>query len=234
MTRDPSPLVALSRWRAPLGERSDHYLNTLSLAGGRVLYLQPQPELDAKRELATAAGLVLSGGIDVDPRLYGQRRHPETDWHHPFRDRYELALLEEALRRDMPVLGICRGHQLLNVIMGGKLIQHIPGDSHRAEPEPPRRSAWHEVTLAAGSRLAGILGEGRIRVNSRHHQGVAPEMVASGLRATAVSPDGLVEAMEGERQRWLVSVQWHPERPEMAEAMAPLFAAFVQACRQSQ
>ena len=92
---DSSPLVALSRWRAPLGERSDHYLNTLSLAGARVLYLQPQPELDAKRELAAAAGLVLSGGIDVDPHLYGQRRHPETDWHHPFRDQYEIRLLED-------------------------------------------------------------------------------------------------------------------------------------------
>ena len=222
MAEGSPPPIALPRWRAPLGERSDHYVDSLLRADARVSYLQPNPKSDTRRELADAVGLVLSGGIDVDPRLYGQRRRPETDWHHPFRDRYELALLEEALRRDMPVLGICRGHQLLNVIMGGKLIQHIPGDSHRAEPEPPRRSAWHEVTLAAGSRLAGILGEGRIRVNSRHHQGVAPEMVASGLRATAVSPDGLVEAMEGERQRWLVSVQWHPERPEMAEAMAPL------------
>jgi len=231
---DSSPLIALSRWRAPLGERSDHYLNSLSLAGARVLYLQPEPEVDAKRELANAAGLVLSGGIDVDPRFYGQRRRPETDWHHPFRDRYEVALLEEALRRDMPVLGICRGHQLLNVFMGGKLIQHIAGDSHRAELEPPRRSTWHQVAVATGSRLAAILGEGQILVNSRHHQGLALEMVAGGLCATALSPDGLVEAMEGERQRWLVSVQWHPERPEMAETMAPLFSAFVQACRQSR
>ena len=231
---DSSPLIALSRWRAPLGERSDHYLNSLALTGGRVLYLQPQPEVDAKRELASVAGLVLSGGIDVDPRLYGQRRHPEMDSPHPFRDRYELALLEEALRRDMPVLGICRGHQLLNVFMGGKLIQHIAGDNHRAELEPPRRSAWHEVSAAAGSRLAAILGEGGIWVNSRHHQGLAPEMVARRLSATALSPDGLVEALEGERQRWLVSVQWHPERPEMAETMAPLFSAFVQACRQGR
>jgi putative glutamine amidotransferase len=234
MVQDESQPIALSRWRAPLGERSDHYLESLSRAGARVLYLQPSPEADAGRELTNAAGLVLSGGIDVDPRLYGQRRHREMDQPHPFRDHYELALLEEALRRDMPVLAICRGHQLLNVSMGGKLIQHIAGDSHRAELGPPRRSAWHEVALVAGSRLAGILGDGRILVNSRHHQGVAPEMVAGGLRATALSPDGLVEAMEGERQRWLVSVQWHPERPEMATTMAPLFAAFVQACRQSR
>ena len=231
MMQNESPIIALSRWRAPLGERSDDYLNSLSAAGGRARYLQPSPQVDAKRELTNAAGLVLSGGVDVDPRLYGQRRHPEMDPPHRFRDSYEVKLLEEALRRDMPVLGICRGHQLLNVFMGGRLIQHIAGDGHRAKLEPPRSSAWHEVTLLAGSRLAAVLGDGRIRVNSRHHQGIAPEMVAPGLRATALSPDGLVEAMEGERQRWLVSVQWHPERPEMAETMRPLFEALVQACR---
>jgi putative glutamine amidotransferase len=234
MIRDVSPPIALPRWRAPLGERSDHYLDSLQRAGARVLYLQPSPGVDAKRELASIVGLVLSGGIDVDPQLYGQSRHPETDWHHPFRDRYELALLQEALRRDLPVLGICRGHQLLNVFMGGKLVQHIADDSHRAELEPPRRSSWHEVTLVKGSRLAGILGGGRIRVNSRHHQGVTPETVADGLQPTALSPDGLIEAVEGNRQHWVVGVQWHPERPEMAETMAPLFAAFVEACRQER
>ena len=234
MVQDDFPLVALPRWRAPLGERSDNYLDSLRRAGARVVYLEPNPQVDAQRELANVAGLVLSGGVDVDPHRYGERRHREMDQPHPFRDSYELALLGEAVRRDMPVLAICRGHQLLNVFMGGKLIQHIADDSHRAEAEPPRRSAWHQVSLAPESRLAAILGEGRVLVNSRHHQGVAPEMVAEGLRVTALSPDGVVEAMEGERQRWLVSVQWHPERPEMAETMAPLFAAFVAACRQGR
>lgn len=232
MVQDESAPVALPRWRAPLGERSDHYLQSLWRAGARVLYLQPSPEVDARRELANVAGLVLSGGVDIDPRLYGERPHSQTDRPHPFRDRYELALLKEAVRRDLPVLAICRGHQLLNVFMGGKLIQHIANNSHRAEPDPPRRSAWHDVTLAAESRLADTLGDGPVQVNSRHHQGVAPEIVASGLRVTGLSPDGLVEAMEGESQRWLVSVQWHSERPEMAQTMAPLFAVFWKACRQ--
>jgi len=231
MMRQESPLIALPRWRAPLGERSDHYLDSLQRADARVLYLEPDPEVDHRQELAKVAGLVLSGGVDVDPGLYGERRHHETGSCHPFRDRYELALLQEALRRDLPVLAICRGHQLLNVSLGGKLIQHIAGDAHRAGLEPPRASAWHEVSLVGGSRLAAILGEGGVLVNSRHHQGVGLEMVADGLRATALSPDGLVEALEGECQRWLVSVQWHPERPEMVETMAPLFAAFAQACR---
>jgi putative glutamine amidotransferase len=232
MIRKESPLVALPRWRAPLGERSDHYLDSLQRAGARVVYLEPSSDVDAARELRNTAGLVLSGGVDVDPRLYAERRRPETHEPDPLRDRYELALLAEALRRDLPVLAICRGHQLLNVFLGGKLVQQIAGDAHRADLEPPRRSSWHEVSLAAGSRLADILGEGPLLVNSRHHQGIAPEMVAGGLRGTAMSPDGLVEAFEGERKRWLVSVQWHPERPEMAETMADLFAAFAEACRQ--
>jgi gamma-glutamyl-gamma-aminobutyrate hydrolase PuuD len=231
MARDTSPPIALPRWRAPRGERSDHYLDSLQRAGAHVLYVRPSPEPDPERDLAGVAGLVLSGGVDVDPELYGQRRHPETDWRHPFRDRYEIALLGEALRRDLPVLGICRGHQLINVHLGGRLIQHIPDDSHRADLEPPRRSSWHEVELTRGSRLEGIFGRNRIRVNSRHHQGVTPEMLAVGLRPAALSPDGLVEGMEGEHQQWLVGVQWHPERPEVAEAMTPLFAAFVEACR---
>ncbi len=231
MARDDSPLIALPRWRAPRGERSDHYLDSLQRTGAHVLYLRPSPEPDPERDLAGVAGLVLSGGIDVDPGLYGQSRHPETDWRHPFRDRYETALLGVALQRDIPVLGVCRGHQLINVHMGGKLVQHIPDDNHRAELEPPHASSWHEVALIKGSRLEGIFGRQRMRVNSRHHQGLRPEMVAEGLRATAISLDGLVEGLEGERQHWLVGVQWHPERPEMAEAMAPLFAAFVDACR---
>jgi len=223
------PRIGLPRWRAPHGERTDHYLESLARAGSEVVYLEPAPQVDARRELEGIQGLVLSGGIDVNPRLYGQRRHPETDPPHPFRDRYELTLLEEALGRDIPVLAICRGHQLLNVFTGGKLLQHIADNSHRAEQEPPRRSAWHDVEILPASRLAAILGDGRRRVNSRHHQGVTPDIVGAGLRVTAVSPDGLVEGLEGAGQRWLVGVQWHPERPEMAESMAVLFQAFVEA-----
>ncbi|MDP2950528.1 MAG: gamma-glutamyl-gamma-aminobutyrate hydrolase family protein, partial [Chloroflexota bacterium] len=90
-------------------------------------------------------------------------------------------------------------------------------------------SAWHEVEVLPESRLAAILGDGRVRVNSRHHQGVTPDIVGSGLRVTSIAPDGWVEGLEGASQRWLVSVQWHPERPEMAGTMGPLFREFVRA-----
>ncbi len=228
--RFPPLRIGLPRWRAPVGERTPDYLNSITRAGGDVRFLQPSPSADVKGQLEGIRGLVLSGGGDVDPALYGQRRHPQTDWPHPFRDKYDMALLEEALRRDIPVLAICRGHQLLNVFMGGELVQHIDDNSHR-EDEETRESRWHTVRQTPGSRLASILGRGQVRVNSRHHQGVAESMVGRGLQVTSVSPDGWIEGLEGTEPRWLVAVQWHPEREEMAESMAGLFSAFVEAAR---
>ncbi len=225
--------IGLPRWRAPAGERTQDYLRSIAGAGGDARYLEPSPDADAKGQLEGIRGLVLSGGTeDVDPALYGQRRHPESERPHPFRDRYEMALLEEALRRDIPVLAICRGHQLLNVFMGGELVQDIAGNSHR-EDEETHESAWHPVRQTPGSRLASILGKGQTQVNSRHHQGVAEGMVGRGLQVASVSPDGLIEGLEGTEQRWLVGVQWHPERQEMTESMTGLFRTFIEAARET-
>jgi gamma-glutamyl-gamma-aminobutyrate hydrolase PuuD len=182
---------------------------------------------------AEAASLLLAGGVDVDPRLYGEKRGPHTDPPKPERDAHELALLREALERDLAVLAICRGHQLLNVAFGGAVLQHIENDAHKWLPDGASRR--HEVTLdesGAPGRLAAVYGAGAtLLVNSRHHQGVTLERLGDGLRPTALSPDGFVEAVESERHRWVVGVQWHPERPEMRPGAAPLFAAFVAACR---
>jgi putative glutamine amidotransferase len=201
-----------------------HYYESLRRAGGEPLVVEG-PEL-----LSEAAGLLLAGGVDVDPHLYGERRGPETEQPNKARDAHELRLLRQVLERDLPVLAVCRGHQFLNVALGGSLLQHVEGDSHRADDEGLSR--WHTVSLAGGGRLGEAYGDrGDLRVNSRHHQAVTVERLAPALTPMAYSPDGLVEAMESREHGWVVGVQWHPERPEMRPAADRLFAAFVEACR---
>jgi putative glutamine amidotransferase len=157
-------------------------------------------------------GLLLTGGVDVDPSLYGEFPHMMTQAAVPARDALELALLREALEQDLPVLAICRGHQLLNVCLGGSLLQHIEPAGH--EINEGNLSSWHEVSIESGSRLYDVMGAERVLVNSRHHQAVTPDRLAPGLRITAMSDDGLAEGVEGTSHNWLVGVQWHPERLE--------------------
>jgi gamma-glutamyl-gamma-aminobutyrate hydrolase PuuD len=159
-------------------------------------------------------GLLLSGGSDLDPELYDQEAHDETVGVHEERDRAELALLEAALKRDMPVLAICRGSQVLNVARGGDLVQHLPdvvGD------EKHRHTlgvfADHEVTVEDGTRLASLLGD-RAPVKSHHHQGIG--RIGEGLRVAAHAEDGTVEAVEDPSRRMALGVLWHPEAGEDA------------------
>jgi putative glutamine amidotransferase len=184
--------------------------------------------------LTFARGLLLTGGIDVTPALYNEpvsQQVGATDHH---RDDFELKLLREALDRDMPVLAICRGHQLLNVALGGSLLQHIEGGAH--EDDEDHVSAQHDATLVPGTKLHDVYRTERIHVNSRHHQAVTPGRVAKGLTVSATTDDGLIEALESDAHRWVVSVQWHPERPDLhipgfdAEARR-LFEAFAAAVR---
>ena len=168
------------------------------------------------RSLDDCAGLVLTGGVDIDPARYGAEPHRRTEQPNSPRDAFELTLLEEALQRDLPVLAICRGHQLLNVCLGGSLVQHIESGEHTSHGAPSRESRWHDVEVLPSTRLAEIAGTGRVRVNSRHHQAVTAETLAPSLMASAVSPDGLIEAVEG-AGRWVMGVQWHPERQEPEE-----------------
>jgi putative glutamine amidotransferase len=138
-----------------------------------------------------------------------------------------MRLLEGALDSDLPVLAICRGHQLLNVAMGGSLLQHIEDDGHRWAENG--ESSWHDIALDPG-RLEGVYGSAPVKVNSRHHQGITEGQVAKGLRPVATAHDGFVEAAESESHRWVVGVQWHPERPEIRKQSMVLFEAFVRAC----
>lgn len=191
----------------------DTYLRSLERVGLAALLVTPAHSRESIASLmAECDGLVLSGGGDMDPALWGEAPVPGLDDVSPERDAMEYAALEEAFARDLPVLGICRGCQVVNVYFGGTLYQDLPtqrpgGVDHRQSAGWDRTQ--HEVQVAPGSRLADVLGVGGVHVNSFHHQAVRD--VAPGLVATA-TVDGLVEAVESADERWLVAVQWHPER----------------------
>jgi putative glutamine amidotransferase len=209
-----------------------NYLERIAEAGGEPVVASPGCDVQALLE--TADGLLVPGGVDVAPARYGAEPAPELDTVDPARDETEFALLRSALDRDLPVFAICRGHQVLNVAFGGRLQQHIPGDGHRAHAEPPHESRYHDVAVEEGSVLADLLGAGVRRVNSRHHQAVRQGMVGEGLLPSAMSPDGIVEGLESPAHRWVLGVQWHPERPEVADDFQPLFSAFVLAARDAR
>jgi putative glutamine amidotransferase len=170
--------------------------------------------------LGDLAGLLLAGGSDIAPDRYGALPQPETGEPDGARDQLEVALVREALARDLPVLAICRGLQLLNVALEGTLVQHI--DGHKC---PDLRDA-HPIAITPASRLASILETGDYWVNSRHHQ--AAEKLGSGVVGTATAPDGIIEALELPEKRFAVAVQWHPEmRTDGPDAK--LFRAFREA-----
>lgn len=195
------------------------YLAALGSAGLEVIALDPQ---DAAPDDFDA--LCLTGGGDIEPSRYGETAAPETDDLDPARDELELGLLKIALDRDIPVLGICRGFQLINVAKGGRLVQHIEGHSRSLGDLHS-----HEAVPVAGSLLASATSDRAHGVNSSHHQAVTEDLLAPGLVAT-VRIDGLVEAFEDPAQRWLVAVQWHPERDTEVSAEATrIFRAFADA-----
>lgn len=216
------PLIAIPHWLAPNAERTQYYYDSLAEVGADYVIVE-----DGQLPMR-AQGFLLLGGVDIDPRLYGEEPHAKTDPPKRERDDHELRLVRQALERDIPTLCICRGHQLLNVAMGGSLVQDLDGPAHKWVNG--NHSNWHDVTVLGG-RLADIYGrDATLRVNSRHHQGITDERLATGLSVTARSPDGLIEGFESGSHGWVVGVQWHPERPEMWPDARPLFRAFVDAC----
>ena len=196
------------------------YVRAVERAGGRAV-LVPPFEDDPDEILDAVDGLVFSGGSDLDPDLYGQEPHPETNGVVPERDSAELALLRAALERDLPVLAICRGSQILNVALGGDLIQHLPDHiGHNGHKERPGEFSEHDVEIEQGTRLSSLLGD-RLPVKSHHHQGFA--RLGSGLKPAARDEDGSVEALEAPERRFTLGVLWHPEAGEDAR----LFQALV-------
>ncbi|MER3421214.1 MAG: gamma-glutamyl-gamma-aminobutyrate hydrolase [Chloroflexota bacterium] len=212
-------------WDLPAALVPLDYVTAVERAGGRPLLVPPSEDA-VEETLDVLDGIVFSGGADIDPALYGAEPHPQTDTPQTHRDAAETRLLAAALERDMPTLAICRGFQLLNVVRGGDLIQHLP-DAVGDERHREMRGVFseHAVVVEPGTRLAAILGERPPAVKSSHHQGIG--RVGWGLVASARAEDGTLEGIEDPGKRFAVGVLWHPEAGDDQR----LFAALVEEAR---
>jgi len=235
-----APLVGLTATTAPADglvrvRTNAAYVRALETAGVVPIVLPPLPPAHAARALDAVSGLVLTGGEDVAPRRYGEAPHRALGTVNEGRDEWELALVAAARSRGLPMLAICRGIQVLNVALGGALLQDIPSQCPSALPHAPsngRSARVHDVHVAPGTRLADALHVQRLAVNSSHHQAIS--RVAHGLRVSARAPDGIIEAAEWDADDWwAVGVQWHPEEliDTREEWDRGLFAAFVEELR---
>jgi putative glutamine amidotransferase len=216
-------------WNQPAVLLPVNYITAIQVAGGLALMLPPDAAAldDPDETLDRLDGLILAGGNDVDPACYGAEQHPQTLGLVPDRDAFEIAITRRAVERDMPVLGICRGMQMLNVSLGGTLIQHLPErfghENHRRTPGSFDDSD-HDVHLSPDSLAALAAGENLHGTKSHHHQGV--DLLGEGLQATGISSlDELVEAIEVPGKRFVLGVQWHPEADVRSRVIGALVNA---------
>lgn len=207
----------------------------VELGGGLPIMLPCELATDTLRQLYVRVdGLLLPGGGDIDPARYGQDKHPQTDNIDLARDEAEINVVRWAVDDDRPLFCICRGHQVLNVALGGTLIQDIPSQVQTPEDhhfDKPRTCRIHDIQIETGSHLAQIMGEKPVGVNSIHHQAI--DRIASPLQITAHSPSGIIEAVEIPDHRFALAVQWHPEDLTDDKMMLRLFQAFVDQARES-
>lgn len=208
-------------WDVPAAVLPFRYVERVEAAGGRAVVLPPTAARD-DAVLERLDGVVLAGGADLDPQLYGEAPHPETTGLRPERDAAELPLLRAALDRDLPVLGICRGMQLMSVLAGGSLVQHLPDVvGHERHRPAPGVYGLHDVRLEPGSRAHEILGD-RVSVPSYHHQGLAS---AGSLTVTGWADDDTPEVVEDPERRFALGVLWHPEAGDDLRLFQALVAA---------
>ncbi|MGA9350495.1 MAG: gamma-glutamyl-gamma-aminobutyrate hydrolase family protein [Anaerolineae bacterium] len=231
------PLIGLTTWRSPRPPNRFHYavsseyVAAVEEVGGIAVTLPAQPKA-LSEVIAALDALILTGGGDVDPVHYGQSLHPATRSIDPDRDRFELDLTRMAVEHGLPLLGICRGIQVLNVALGGTLIQDVPDQVpaalvHQTPEDAP--IAIHHVRLQPNSRLAALIQCTDLLTNSAHHQAI--QSLAPALRSVGWSQDGVVEAVESTDQAFVVGVQWHPELLfRDAATHRRLFAGLVEAC----
>jgi len=235
MPRRQNPLIGLTTYGRGADNRYTlpaDYIDAVRRAGGVPLLIAPgESRVEAILDVIDA--LVLSGGGDIDPSRYQGKRHETNYSIDQERDTLELELARRVIDSSIPTLGICRGAQILNVVQGGKLIEHIPDEVgvkvlHRA---PPREPVTHGVKLKPGSRLAEILGRDQFDATSWHHQ--ALRGAAAGFEAVAHAPDGTIEAIEMPSHPWMIAVQWHPELSAASDPLQQkLFDALVEAARE--
>lgn len=230
LTLDSEPPGGYSKTH-PWYALRENYCTAVAEAGGLPILLPHEPAQIAAY-LSLIAGLVVTGGaFDVDPALFGAPSRHQSVTTKDRRTQFELAVTKGALEADKPVLGICGGQQLLNVALGGTLIQHIPDEVPNAlahEQPNPRTEPGHKVAVAPGTLLRRITQSDEMAVNSAHHQAVKD--VAPGLVVDARAPDGVIEGIEDPRRRFCIGVQWHPEYG-IDPGDKRLFAAFIAACR---
>lgn len=229
LTPDREDAGAYGYAKFPWYALRENYATSIVAAGGLPVALPLDPDL-APDILDRIDGLVLTGGaFDVDPALFGDTARHETVTVKPARTDFEMVITKAALAADLPILGICGGEQLLNVALGGTLIQHIPdeiADALAHEQPNPRDEPSHEVEIIPGSKLYDIVGTSSMAVNSAHHQAVKEAAPSLGVNARA--PDGVIEGIEDPDRRFCIGVEWHPEF-EISEGDSRILKAFINA-----
>lgn len=225
---DPGKPGARFRRRATLYMT---YVESVIEAGGLPLLVPPSPLSVLKEYINLADGILFTGGLDYPPQFYGQKPHPEVMTLPRERAESDRNLMRLVLESPKPALGICGGLQLFNIASGGALIQHL-SNAHKHKSVHEEKDAAHAVSVLPGTRLGKLFGARTIQVNSAHHQAADPLRLPAGLKVSAMAPDGTIEGLElADPKRFLVFVQWHPERILDAKHRKKVFKAFIDACR---